>query len=119
MPSRCYTQYVSKSGTPSNGHRTGKGRILIAIPKKGSSKECANHQIIALTSRASMVMLKILHARLQHYANQELPEIQTGFRKGRGTRDHIVNIHWIIDQARELRKSFTSGSLTTPKPLTV
>ena len=119
MPSRCYTQYVSKSGTPRNGHRTGKGQILIPIPKKGSTKECANHQIIALTSHASMVMLKILHARLQHYANQELPEIQARFRKGRGTRGHIVNIHWIIDKAREMRKSFTSGSLTTPKPLTV
>ena len=64
-----------KSGTPSNGHRTGKGQILIPIPKKHSTKECANRQTVALISHASMVMLKILHARLQHYANQELPEI--------------------------------------------
>ena len=68
---------------------------LIPIPKKGSTKECANHQTIALISHASKVMLKILHARLQHYANQELPDVQAGFRKGRGTRDQTANICWI------------------------
>ena len=65
---------------------------LIPIPKKGSTKECANHQTVELISHASKVMLKILHARLRHYANQELPDVRTGFRKGRGTRDQIANI---------------------------
>ena len=66
--------------------------VLIPVPKKDSTKECANHQTIVLISHASKVMLKILHARLQHYGNQELPDVQAGFRKGRGTRDQIANI---------------------------
>ena len=74
-------------------------------PKKGSTKECANHQTIALISHSSKVMLKILHASLQHYANQELPDVQGEFRKERGTRDQIVNIHWIIEKAREFQKN--------------
>ena len=82
-----------------------KRSILIPIPKKGSTKECANHQTIALYSYASKVMLKILHARLQHYMKQELPDVQAGFRKGRGTRDQIANIHWIIEKAREFQKN--------------
>ena len=92
MPSMCYIQYVSKSGRQSNDHRTGKRSILIPIPKKRSTKECSNHRTIALISHASKVMLKILHAGLQHYANQELPDVQAGFRKERGTRDQIANI---------------------------
>ena len=64
-------------------------------------------------------MLKILHARLQHYVNQELPDVQAGFRKGRGTRDQIANIRWIIEEGREFQKNFTSIALTMPKPLTV
>ena len=78
---------------------------LIPIPKKGSTKECANHQTVALISHASNVILKILYARLQHHANQELPNVQAGFRKGRGTRDQIANIHWIIEKAREFQKN--------------
>ena len=70
-----------------------KSSFLIPIPKKGSTKECANHQIIALISHASKVRLKILHARLQLYTNQELPDVQAEFRKGRGTRDQIAKIH--------------------------
>ena len=70
-----------------------KRSILIPIPKKGSTKECANHQTIALIFHASKVMLKILHARLQHYVNQELPDVRAGFIEGRGTRDQIANIH--------------------------
>ena len=70
-----------------------KRSILIPFPKKGSTKECANHWTIALISHASKVMLKILHARLQHYVNQELPDVQAGFRKRRGTRGQIANIH--------------------------
>ena len=96
-----------------------KRSILILIPKKGSTKECANRWIIALISHAGKVMHKILHARLQHHSNQELPDIQAGFKKGRGTRDQIANICWIIEKAREFQKTSTSVSLTTLKPLTV
>ena len=82
-----------------------KRSILIPIPKKDSTKECANHQTIAFISHASNVMLKILHARRQYYANQELPDVQVGFRKGRGARDQIANISWIIEEAREFQKN--------------
>ena len=67
-------------------------------------KECASYQTIALISQASKVMLKILHARLQHYVNQEPPDVQAGFRKGRGTRDQIANIRWVIEKTREFQK---------------
>ena len=73
--------------------------------KKGSAKECSNHRTVLVISLASKVMLKILHARLQHYVNQELPEVLTGFRKGRGTRDQIANICWIVEKAREYQKN--------------
>ena len=72
-----------------------------SIPKKGNAKECSNYHTIALISHASKVMLKILQARLQQYVNREVPDIQAGFRKGRGIRDQIANIHWIIEKARE------------------
>ena len=74
------------------------------IPEKGSAKQCSNYHTIALISHASKVMLKILQARLQQYVNQELPGVQAGFRKGRGTRDQIAN-HWIIEKAREFQKN--------------
>ena len=74
---------------------------FIPIPKKGNAKECSNYLTIALISHANIVMLKILQARLQQYANHELPDVQAGFRKGKGTRDQIVNIHWIMEKARE------------------
>jgi len=93
-----------------------KRSILIPTPKKGSTKECSNHQTIALISHASKLMLKILYARLQHYIMKELLEVQDGVR---GTRYQIVNIHWIIEKAREFQKKSTSVSSTTPKPLTV
>ena len=73
---------------------------FIPIPKKGNAKECSNYCTIALISPASKVMLKILQARLQQYVNRELPDVQAGFRKGRGTRDQIANICWIIEKAR-------------------
>ena len=73
-----------------------KRSVLIPIPKKGDAKECSNYRTITLISHVSKVMLKILQARLQQYVNRELPDVQTGFRKGRGTRDQIANIHWII-----------------------
>ena len=93
--------------------------VLIPISKKCSTKECLSHWTIALISHASKVMLKILHASLQHYVNQELPDIQAGFRKGKGTRDQITNIHQIIEKARELKKKNVPVSLTTLKPLTM
>ena len=74
-------------------------------PKKGNAKECSNYHKIALISHASKVMLEILQTRFQQYVNCELPDVQTGFRKGRGTRDQIVNIHWIIRKAREFQKN--------------
>ena len=82
-----------------------KRSVLIPVPKKDSTKECANHRTTALISHASKVMIKILHARLQHYANQELLDVQAGFRKGKGTRDQITNICWIIEKAREFQKN--------------
>ena len=88
------------------------------ILKKGNGKECSNYHTIALISHASKLMLKILQARLQQYMNQELPDVKAGFRKGRGTRDQIGNIHWIIEKAREFQKTSTSALLTMPKSLT-
>ena len=102
---KCYTQYASKFRKLSSGHRTGKGPFFIPIPKKGNAKECSNYHTIALISNPSKVMLKILQARLQQYVNRELPYVQAGFRKGRGTRDQIANICWIIEKAREFQKN--------------
>ena len=76
--------------------------VFIPIPKKGNAKECSNYCTIALISHTSKVRLKILQARLQQYVNHGLPDVQAGFRKGRGTRDQIVNICWIIEKAREI-----------------
>ena len=84
-----------------------------------NAKECSNYHTIALISHASKVMLKIHQARLQQYVNRELPDIQAGFRKGRGTRDQIGNIRWIIEKAREFQKDISSALLTAPKPFTV
>ena len=96
-----------------------KRSVFIPIPKKGNAKECSNYHTIAFISHASKVMLKILQARLQQYMNWELSDAQAGFRKGRGTRDQIANIHWIIEKAREFPKNIYSASLTTPKLLTM
>ena len=82
-----------------------KRSVFIPIPKKGNAKECSNYHTIALISNASNVILKILQARLQLYVNGKLPDVQAGFRKGRGTRDQIVDIRWIIEKARELQKN--------------
>ena len=82
-----------------------KRSVFIPIPKKGNGKECSNYHTIALISYTSRVMLKILHARLQQHVNCELPDIQTGFRKSRRTRDQIANIWWIMDKAREFLKN--------------
>ena len=82
-----------------------KRSVFVSIPKKGNAKECSNYLTIALISHASKVMLKVLQVRLQQYVNHELPDVQAGFRKGRGTRDQIANIRWIIGKARELQKN--------------
>ena len=82
-----------------------KRSMFIPISKKSNAKECSNYCTTALISHASKVMLKILQARLQQYTNHEILHVQVGFRKGRGTRDHIANIHWIIEKARKLQKN--------------
>ena len=88
-------------------------------PKERQCQECSNYHTIALISHASKEVLKILQARLQQYVNRELPDVQAGIRKGRGTRDQIANIHWIIKKARISRKTSISALSTMPKPLTV
>ena len=88
-------------------------------PKERQCQECSNYHTIALISHASKVMFKILQARFQQYVNQELPDVQAGFRKGRGTRDQIIKIQWIIEKAREFRKPSNFASLTMLKSLTL
>ena len=96
---KCCAQYVSKFG------HDWKRSVFIPIPKKGNAKECSSYCTIALISHASKVMLKILQARLQQYMNRELPHVQAGFRKGRGTRDQISNICWIMEKGRVFQKN--------------
>ena len=96
-----------------------KRSVFIPIPKKGNAKECSNSHTIALISHASKVMLKILQARLQPYVNCELSDVQAGFRKGRGTRDQIANIHWIIKIAREFQENIYFCFVDYAKALTV
>ena len=93
--------------------------VFIPIPKKSNAKECSNYHIIAVISHASKVMFKILQARLQQYVDHELPDVQAGFRKGRGTRDQIANSHWITEKAREFQQNITSAFLVIPKSLTL
>ena len=98
-----------------------KRSVCIPTPKKGNAKECSNYHTIGLISHASKVIFKILQTRLQQYVNQELPDVQAGFRKGRRTKDQITTIHYIIEKPREFQKFcfLTSASVTTLKPLTV
>ena len=96
-----------------------KRSVFIPIPKKDNAKECLNYHMIALISHASKVMPKILQARLQQYVNCELPDVQSGFRKGRGTRDQIANIHWIIRKSREFQKNIYCCFIEYAKALTV
>ena len=116
MLSKCCTQHTSKTQQwPQDWKRS----LFIPISNKGNAKECSNYPRIVHISYANKVMLKILQVRLQQYMNQELPDVQAGFRKGRGTRDQIANIHQIIEKARNRRRISTSASLTMPKPLTM
>ena len=96
-----------------------KRSVFIPIPKKGNAKDLSDYHTIALISHVGKAMLKILQARLQQYVNQKLPDVQAGFRKGRGNNDQIANIHWIIEKAKEFQKSSTSVLLIIPKPLTL
>ena len=120
---KCCTQYASKFGKLSRGHRTGKGQFSFQFQRKAfnsNAKECSNYCTIALILHAIKVILKILQDRLQQYVNPELPDVQAGVRKGRGTTDQIANIHWIIEEASEFqKKTSVSALLTMPKPLTV
>ena len=114
---KCRMQYASKFGKLSSRW---KRSVFILIPKKGNAKECSNYHTIALISHVCKLMLKTLQARFQQFVNWELPDVQAGFRKGRGTRDQIANICWIIKKAREFQeKTSTFASLTMLKPLTV
>ena len=102
---KCCTQYASKSGKqpwPQDWKRF----VFIPIPKKGNAKKCSNYHTIALLSHASKTILKMLQTRLQRYMNQELPDVQAGFRKGRGTRDQMANIHRTPDhrKSKEIKK---------------
>ena len=105
MLSKCCTQYVSKFGKLSSDHRIGKGQFSLQSQRKAMPKNVKNYHTIALISHSSKVMLKILQARLQQYTHHELPDVQAGFRKGRGTRDQIANIYFIMEKAREFQKN--------------
>ena len=99
---------------------TGLERVSFhSNPKKSNAKQCSNYRTIALISHASKVVLKILQARLQQYVNRELPDVQAGFRKGRGTRDQIANIRWVMEKARKFQKTSISALLAMPKPSTM
>ena len=113
------TQYASKFGKLSSGHRTGKS-VFIPIPKKGNAKECSNYlSTTALISHASKVMFKILQARLQQYVNCELPDVQAGFRKGRGTMNKLPTSSGSSKKQESSRKTSISALLTMPNSLTV
>ena len=115
---KCYTEYPSKFGNLSKWPQDWK-ISFIPIPKTGNVKECSNCHIIVLISHACNMMLKILQVTIQQYLDWEILDVQARYRKGRGTRDQIANIRWIIEKARELRNTPISASLTTLKPLTV
>ena len=115
---KCCPSYASKWKTQ-QWPQDWKKSVFIPITKKGHTKKCSNYHTIALISHSSKVMLKILQARFQQYMNCEIPDVQTGFRKGRGTRYLIANICWIIKKARSSRKTSISALLTISKPLNV
>ena len=116
---KCFTQYASKFGNLSKWPQHWKRSVFIPIPKKGNAKECSNYCTIALISHASRVILKILQARLQQCVNHELPDVQAGFRKGRGIRGQIATSSGSWKKQESSRKTSISALLTMPKPLTV
>ena len=113
---KCLTHYASKFGNSAVATGLEKS-VFIPIPKKGNAKECSSYHTITLISHASKVMLKIPQVRLQQYVNCGLPNVQAGFRKARGTRDQIAGIRWMIEKARDSRKTSTSALVTMPKPV--
>ena len=116
---KCYTQYASKFGKLSSGHRIGKS-VFIPIAKKGNAKECSNYcTIVLIVSHASKVVLKILQARLQQYVNRELPDVQAGLRKGREPEIKLPTSIGSSKRQESSRKKSTSALLTMPKHLTV
>jgi len=103
---KCCTKYAGKRGKLNSGHRTGKDQFLSNTKERQYQRMyCKNYCTISLISHTSKVILKILQARLQQYVNQEIPDVQAGFRKSRGTRDQISSIHWVIEKAREFQKT--------------
>ena len=115
---KCCSQYSSKFGKLSSGHRTGK-HVFIPIPKKGSAKECSNYRTIALISHASKVLLKILQARLQQYVNHELPDVQADLGKAEEPGIKLPTSAGSSKKQESSRKASISALLTMPKPLTV
>ena len=118
---KCCTQYVSKFGKLSNGHRSGKGQFSFKSQRKAMPKNVqTTAQLHSSHTLKSKVMLKIPQAELQQYVNHELPDVQADLRKGIGMREQIANIHWIMEKAREFQKKTSiSALLTMPKTLTV
>ena len=117
---KCCTQYVSKFGKLSSCHRTAKGQFSFQSQRKAMPKNAqTTYWTTAIISHSSKVLLKIPQARFQQYVNHELPEVQAGFREGRGTRDQIANICWVIKKQESSRKTSISALLTMTKPLTV
>ena len=114
----CCTESASKFGKLSSGHRTGKGQFH-SHPKERQCQRMLKLLHNCIISHVSKVMLKILQARFSQYMNRELPDVQAGFKKDRGTRDQIANIHWIIKKQESSRNKPISALLTIPKPLTV
>ena len=116
---KCCTQYAIRFGKLSSGHRTGKGQFSLQSQRKAMPKNVWTIAQLHPSHMLSEVMLNILQARFQQYMNRELPDVQAGVRKDRGTGDQIANICWIIEKAREFQKSSSSALLTTLKPLMV
>ena len=115
---KCCTQYNSKFGKLQQWPQNWKRSVFILIPKKGNAKECSNYRTVALILHVNEVILKILQPRPQQYMNRELPHVQAGFRKDRGTRDQFANIHWIIKEKQESsRQTFIFALLTMSKPV--
>ena len=105
MLRKCCTQYASKFGKLSSGHRTEKVQLSFQSQRIGNAKECSNYRTIAVISQTTKEILNILQARLQQYMNSELPDVQAGFRKGGGTRDQVANIYWVIEKITEFQKN--------------
>ena len=105
LPLYIYSQSIYWTLTVLSQLPTAKEKVFIPIPKKGNNKECSNYRAIALISHTNKVMLKILQTQLQQYMNWELPDVRAGFKKGRGTRDQLANIHWITEKAREFQEN--------------